>query len=362
MNQPYDRGNRGGQQQRHPNAPREQQGGGGKTAVLVTVPQSASAMGITQEVWTTLKNSIFPGAADDSIIAAFSYCKSRGLDVLKKPCHIVPMQVEDRISGLRSWRDIIMPGISELRTTAQRTKEYMGHSEPEYGPDIVVPVDLRVPEGGVTLTVPAWCKIVVRRYFPATGGTVEFPHKEYFSECVVRNGDGVINRMWKQRPIGQLTKCTIAGALRDSFPEEIGSQNAMEEMVGRVIDGAAELVDETRALPNGVQDADAAGIMSAIRTVERPGVETRVTSAPAPRHAPKHVAPPPEDPDEDAAPKGAEEGEEATMLAKILAASSVEECDYWRSRAYELFSEPDPRLTVLVNAIASRVAKLGASG
>ena len=55
---------------------------------------------------------------------------------MKKPCHIVPMYVRDAATGTGSMRDIIMPGIYEYRTTAQRTKDYMGHSKPEYGDPI----------------------------------------------------------------------------------------------------------------------------------------------------------------------------------------------------------------------------------
>ena len=36
-------------------------------------------------VWSTLQNSVFPGAKDESIILAVDYCKARKLDILKKP-------------------------------------------------------------------------------------------------------------------------------------------------------------------------------------------------------------------------------------------------------------------------------------
>ncbi len=34
--------------------------------------------------------------------------------------------------------------------------------------------------------------------------------------------DGSPNKMWKQRPYGQIGKCAEAAALRRAFPEEIG--------------------------------------------------------------------------------------------------------------------------------------------
>ena len=46
--------------------------------------------GIEPEGWMTLANSVYPGAKPESIVLAVQYCKARGLDVLKKPVHIVP--------------------------------------------------------------------------------------------------------------------------------------------------------------------------------------------------------------------------------------------------------------------------------
>ena len=38
---------------------------------------------IDTAVWTTLQNSVFPGAKDESILLAVDYCKARKLDILK---------------------------------------------------------------------------------------------------------------------------------------------------------------------------------------------------------------------------------------------------------------------------------------
>ena len=80
---------------------------------------------IDTAVWTTLQNSVFPGAKDESILLAVDYCKARKLDILKKPCHIVPMSVTDAKTGNKNWRDVIMPGIYEQRITAFRTGQML---------------------------------------------------------------------------------------------------------------------------------------------------------------------------------------------------------------------------------------------
>lgn len=57
---------------------------------------------IDTAVWTTLQNSVFPGAKDESILLAVDYCKARKLDILKKPCHIVPMSVTDAKQAIKT--------------------------------------------------------------------------------------------------------------------------------------------------------------------------------------------------------------------------------------------------------------------
>ncbi|MDG6366619.1 recombinase RecT [Glaesserella parasuis] len=63
------------------------------------IQTALSERGIDHAVWSTLQNSIFPGAKDESILLAIDYCKARKMDILKKPCHIVPMSVTDAKTG-----------------------------------------------------------------------------------------------------------------------------------------------------------------------------------------------------------------------------------------------------------------------
>lgn len=171
--------------------------------------------------WKVLKNSIFPGAKNESIIAAVNYCKARNLDILKKPVHIVPMFVEDKTTGEKGYRDIIMPGIAETRITADRTGLYAGQDEPEFGEDF----DYK------NVYAPLFCKVTV--YKMVQGIRCPYSHTEYFSEAVATKKSGEVNSMWSKRPRGQLAKCAEAGALRKAFPDALGGQPTFEEMAGR---------------------------------------------------------------------------------------------------------------------------------
>jgi phage recombination protein Bet len=175
--------------------------------------------GIDKATWLALSNSIYPGAAPESIIMVHQYCKARNLDPLKKPAHIVPMPVTDAKTGNTVWRDVVMPGISEHRITAMRTGKYAGMDQPVVGDEIEFK-GVKAPEF-MTVTV----------YRMIDGVRVPFPHTEYFVESVQTKKNGEINAMWTRRPRGQLLKCVEAGALRKAFPEELGGEITAEEMV-----------------------------------------------------------------------------------------------------------------------------------
>lgn len=176
--------------------------------------------GIDEFQWRTLCDSLFPGARPESVIMAVDYCRARKLDVLKKPCHIVPMSVWNAREGRNEWRDVILPGIYEYRITARRTGEYLGHDKPVYGPE----VDF---EG---VMVPEFCEFVVYRWNPMASQRAEFPVSVSFSEVVALK-DGKPNHRWSKAPKQMLTKCAEAAALREAFPDEIGGVPTYEEVV-----------------------------------------------------------------------------------------------------------------------------------
>jgi len=199
---------------------------------------------------STLRNSIFPGATDDSISMAVAYCQARKLDVLKKPVHIVPMNVKNQMSGQYEWRDIIMPGIAELRTTASRAKSYAGQDAPVFTEFKTLNI------GGEKISVPDSCTVTV--YKAIGGDRVAFSHTEFFDEACATKKDGKLNAMWKKRPRGQLSKCAEAGALRKAFPEDLGGEISYDEVIeGHGTDATIQtlnpITDETKeSIKNGV--------------------------------------------------------------------------------------------------------------
>lgn len=193
-----------------------------------------------------LRSSLYPGAKDESIRMALSYCRAAGLDPLQKPVHIVPMWD----SKAAAYRDVVMPGIGLYRTQASRTGEAAGVSEPEFGPDVTEVI------GGQEITFPAWCRVTVFRLLP-NGATAQFTSREFWRENYAVKGGReksiAPNAMWTKRPYGQLAKCAEAQALRKAFPE-LGAAPTAEEMEGKVIDGgAAEVVSSERAEPRVVE-------------------------------------------------------------------------------------------------------------
>jgi phage recombination protein Bet len=240
-----------------------------KTADL---PDPVVRRGITEFQWRTLF-ILFPGAKPESALMVWDYCKARQLDPMKKPCHIVPMRV--KVNGEWGWRDVVMPGIYEYRTTAQRTGSYLGHSEPEYGPEI----DL------LGVKAPAWCAMTFYRWNEKAREKVPFPVKVWFAEVVAtkeKDNREYVNERWTKAPIQMLTKCTEAAGLRESFPDEFGGEPTAEEMEGRRIE-FDDVEVHTVQPPQPAQ-----------RKSQQPVAPAPPTPAAAPSVAPPSPEPPPE--------------------------------------------------------------------
>jgi phage recombination protein Bet len=191
------------------------------------LPEPVARRGLTEAQWRTLMNSLYPGAKAESVLMVVDYCAARKLDPLKRPCHIVPMEVKDPKTGAYGWRDVVLPGIYELRTTAQRSGLYLGHSAWDYGP-------LETCAG---VSAPAWCAVTVYRWNREVGVRAEYPVRVLFREVVALNKERKANARWSKAPVQMLTKCTEAAGLREAFPDEIGGEQTAEEMDGqRAID------------------------------------------------------------------------------------------------------------------------------
>lgn len=211
-------------------------------------PRIEASLGVDKASWTVLTDAIFPSAKSvNSIVLALTYCKQRGLDVFKRPVHIVPMY--DRKRG--GYVETIWPGISELRTTATRTNAYAGCDEALWGPEVEETFKGRIKkvewdrgqstekwvDEEKTVRFHEWCQLTVYRMIGGQRCKFVGP-KVYWKEtyATVQNTD-IPNDMWETRSEGQLEKCAEAAALRRAFPEELGNQYTAEEMTGRVIEG-----------------------------------------------------------------------------------------------------------------------------
>jgi phage recombination protein Bet len=210
------------------------------------LPAPVARRGINEAQWRTLMNNLYPGAASDSVLMVWDYCVARQLDPLKKPCHIVPMRVKDGKSGDYVWRDVVMPGIYEYRTTATRTGAYMGQSEAVFGPLIDY----------LGVTAPEWCRIVVYRWNREAGMRAEFPARVKFSEAAAtakdkKTGELYVNDRWTKAPEQMLEKCAEAAALRKAFPDELGGTHTADEMIEQQLEPIVVEAKATRVDPRG---------------------------------------------------------------------------------------------------------------
>lgn len=233
----------------------------------LTITASAlTEKGIDVATWSALKNSIYPGAKDESVMMALDYCRARQLDPLLKPVHLVPMSVKDSRTGKSEWRDVVMPGIGLYRIQADRSGDYAGAREPEFGPDTTQTLS------GVEVTFPQWCKYTVYKRMPS-GEIVEFSAKEYWIENYATGGSDTTapNAMWKKRPYGQLAKCAEAQALRKAWPE-IGQQPTAEEMEGKSLDVDIRDVtprSTTESLPPAASEETLQAITDLLTTLDK---------------------------------------------------------------------------------------------
>lgn len=201
-------------------------------------PAVAREFDVSSAQWRVLVDQIFPNAKTvEAITMALSYCRSRNLDIFKKPVHIVPMWS----TALGRMVETVWPGIAEIRTTAARTGEYAGIDEVQFGPMVEQTFSGQTGSGNRAETIsktvrfPEWASVVVYRF--VKGQKIAFHTKIFWEETYASVGKSdVPNDMWARRPRGQFDKCVEAAALRKAFPEEVGSMYAAEEMEGRVID------------------------------------------------------------------------------------------------------------------------------
>lgn len=212
----------------------------GTGAVPCRIPVATAVLaeiGLDPGTWAVLTDSIFPSAdTPEGIVLAVRYCQARGLDIMKRPVHVVPMWS----SALRRYVETVWPGIAEVQITAARTGLWAGLDSPRFGPDQTKTFSGSVKrneqwvEAQATVTFPEWAEVTVYRL--VNGVRCPFSELVFWEEAYARQGKSSIpNEMWQKRPRGQLLKCAKAASLRAAFPEEAGEYTA-EEMAGKVIE------------------------------------------------------------------------------------------------------------------------------
>lgn len=201
--------------------------------------------------WRVLCESVFPSAKTaESIVMAIDYCRTRKLDVFKRPVNIVPMWNK----SLGKEVETIWPGINEVQTTAARTGQYAGMDEPKWG-DLVTREFAGIAkwkDGStwkeenlkVVLTFPESCSVTVYRMIG--GQRCPFTEPVFWEEAYAKRGKTEVpNDMWAKRPRGQLLKVAKAFSLRAAFPEE--GEYVAEEMEGKEIDNGGIVIDNTNS-------------------------------------------------------------------------------------------------------------------
>lgn len=165
----------------------------------ITLPQSGAivtADQITNAEAELMIRSVFPGASLPMAKFAGAYCRSLGVDVLRKPVYIL------RYNGVEQ----VAPGIGLYRIIAARSG--LCGNEVTYGPEV----------NGL----PEWIEYTALRQ---VGGMVaRFTAREYMRENRRRGGN------WDTRPIGMLRVRAESQALRMGFPE-VGAAPTYEELI-----------------------------------------------------------------------------------------------------------------------------------
>jgi phage recombination protein Bet len=213
--------------------------------------QGARARGITPAQWRVLVETTFPSAKSaESVELAIDYCAARGLDIFKKPIHIVPMYS----AAKREYVETIWAGINEIQITASRTGQWAGMDSPKWGPMITQTFTGQKKDRGnwvnvsVEVTYPEWCEVTVHRL--VGGQPRAFCEPVYWIEAYSTSGgkdSSLPTDMWIKRPRGQLHKVAKAASLRAAFPEE--GELTAEEMEGKVIEAGGVVIDHQPMKP-----------------------------------------------------------------------------------------------------------------
>ena len=201
-------------------------------------PIKFDVAGNSVELSVALTQNYFCKSASPAEAYVFNnWCAHLGLDPWKKECYLV------KFSGDPATM-IVAADVYKKR--AERNPRYQGRQS---GVIVIDGEGHLVDRVGAFVLdddtiVGGWCKVFVKDYVEPIEARVSF--KEY---CKMK--DGKPQAQWRERPATMIQKVAQVHALRDAFPNDLGSMYVAEEM------GMEEPADNTPIQkPKEFQDAD----------------------------------------------------------------------------------------------------------
>lgn len=177
-----------------------------------------------------IKTQIAPGVSDGELQLFLSVSQHLDLDPLKREIYAIARNTNVAGKGQPAkWekRMTIQIAIDGLLVIAERSNEYEGCTAPEWCGEDGIWRDVWL------VGIPKACKIGVRRK-----GWREPVYAIALMSEYAQDGS-----MWRDRPAGQLEKCTLAKALKRAFPNEPNVREAIAIADAEYIDDEAPTVE-----------------------------------------------------------------------------------------------------------------------
>lgn len=183
------------------------------TAALVARPMTAVGRQADEMVseLQAVRSALAPNLNDHELRLFALVALQKQLDPFSRQIMAIKRRSKDGTE-----RVTYQTGIDGYRTIAERTREYDGSDEPDYGE--IIPKPFAHPE---------WARVTVYRRRP-DGTRRPQSYTAWWDEYYP--GDGSDGFKWRQSPRLMLAKCAEAGALRKAFPYVLGDLYVSEEM------------------------------------------------------------------------------------------------------------------------------------
>ena len=201
-------------------------------------PVKFDVAGRNVELSVALTQAYFcPKASPAEAYIFNQWCSHVGLDPWRRECYLVKF-------GDDPATQLVAADVYKKR--AERNPRYQGKKDGV----IVLDKDGNLVDrvGAFVLDtdtiVGGWCKVFVKDYVEPVEARVSF--KEY---CKMK--DGKPAAQWRDRPATMINKVAMVHALRNAFPNDLGSMYVAEEMGMEEPASNSEITQ-----PQNVQDAD----------------------------------------------------------------------------------------------------------